>query len=150
MNPPDTLDDLINGAHLEAERQESEAATVDKRQHLANLPHSAQWFALPRPKGSLRNPYQKGSAFFNLTIRAHLEKADDALASFLARQAGTSTTPIDYAAQEKEEQRLAAAQAMVEQTEILRQRNQALREKQDQFRLSGGVNKPGSRNGLFL
>jgi hypothetical protein len=147
-NPINQLDQLIDHEHGAAVAAENDAMAIERRLRLvSNLP--AAWHALPRSHGQVKNPYERGP-FYSLSARAAVEAADPALASFLARKAGTSTTPIDYAAQEREEQRQAAAQRMIEETERLRQANEATRAGHDQARHANVVNKAGSRGGFYL
>jgi hypothetical protein len=148
MNTPSTIDDLINNSHLEAEKAEQDALAIERRLRLADLPLSDRWFSVQRQHGETRNPYS--GRHKNLSVRTHLERLDPQLASFLARAAGTSVAPIDYASREREEARQAAAQRMVEETERLRAQNDLTRQRHDQARHLGAVNKPGSRGQFQL
>jgi hypothetical protein len=148
-NQIDQLDQLIDHEHGAAVAAENDAMAIERRLRLvSNLP--AAWHALPRAHGQVRNPYIKGSPFYSLSARAAVEAADPALASFLARKAGTSTTPIDYAAREREEQRLAAAERMVAETQRLAALNAATRQQHDQARHMNLPNRPGSQGGFYL
>jgi hypothetical protein len=139
------LDALIDHEHGAAVKAEEDALAIERRLRLANLPHSAQWFSQSRAHGETRNPY--GGKFKNLTIRAGLEARDPALASFLARAAGTSVAPIDYAARERQAAREAAAERMVAETERLRTQNDAVRARQAAER---HANLPNRGGGAFF
>jgi hypothetical protein len=144
MNEP-TLDQLIETAHLDMERAEADAVAIEQRLKLADLPYSSQWFSQPRAMGTVRNPYAGKHA--NLTIRAHLEKSDKQLAAYLARQAGASVAAPDYAAQEAQEAREKSIQHLREETERLRQANEATRQRQAAER---HANLPNRGGGAFL
>jgi hypothetical protein len=132
MNTPSTIDELIDHEHAAAVKQEEDSLAIERRLRLADLPLSDKWFSVQRHHGEIRNPY--AGRHKNLTMRTHLERLDPQLASYLARLAGTTVAATDYAAREREEARQAAAQRMVEETERLRQQNEATRQRQDQAR----------------
>jgi ABC-type transport system substrate-binding protein len=149
MNEP-TLDQLIETAALDLEREEAEAVMIEKRLALASIPHSSQWMSLPRSRGTMRNPYQKGSKFDNLTVRVGLEARDSQLASYLARKANAELPAPDYKAQEAQASREAAAERMIAETKALAERNAAVRAAHDHARFQNLPNKPGSQGGFYL
>lgn len=142
---PNTLDDLVNDSYLQDQRDEAAAVAIEQRLRisLSDLPYSSQWFSQQRAMGTARNPYAGKHA--NMSIRAHVERRDPQLANWLAKSAGVGLPAPDYAAQEKEAQRQAAAERMIAETEILRQRNLETRAMHDAARHANLPNKPGSR-----
>lgn len=122
-----TIDDLIDQQHAEAERAEVDARRIEDR--IAAIPGCAAFARGKRGYACPPNPWAGGG---NMTVQALVHKHDPALAQYLAKLAGKATPAPDYAAQEAEERRHASIRAMEQQTEALRQRNTARRHHHEQ------------------
>lgn len=127
------IDHTIDHAHRQAEAMERDARQIDER--MAQLGVPADWLRRSRGMGELRNPY--GQKFGNLTVRGTLEKKDRSLAFWLAQREGASIRGVDYQAQQRAEQKAAAAARLQEETAALRARNEAVRKRQEHERTYG-------------
>lgn len=127
------IDHTIDHAHRQAEAMERDARQIDER--MARLGVPSDWINRSRGLGELRNPY--GNKFSNLTVRGILEQKDRSLAFWLAQREGASISGVDYQAQQRAEQKAAAAARLQEETAALRARNEAVRKRQEHERTYG-------------
>jgi hypothetical protein len=128
------FDTEIDKQHAEAQAAEDRAVAVIQRMH--RIPGLTSLVdRMPRKFGEPPNPYRAGSR--NLTIAGVLEKADPALAHYLATQAGTTITAPDYKAQAEAEARAAAAERIRQETERLAAENELKRRARESAALQG-------------
>ncbi|NBN87951.1 MAG: hypothetical protein EBV32_02530 [Proteobacteria bacterium] len=127
MNDLD-LDLRIDAEHKKAERAEEDARKIAARLRL--IPGASQIVGRKRGYGTLGalNPWADGHQ--NLSAQAAITRADTALAHYLARQAGKSLPAADDAALERERQRAESVARMQAETERMRSRNSAQRQRQ--------------------
>jgi hypothetical protein len=100
---------------------------------------------MPRRFGEPPNPYAAGSR--NLTVTGVLEKADPALAQYLAHQAGTSINAPDYAAKATAEAKAAEIERMRQSTERAAAENELRRRARDRAAMAGVSMLTGRRLG---
>lgn len=100
---------------------------------------------IPRRFGEAPNPYAAGSR--NLTVASFLEKADPALAHWLAAQAGTSINAPNYAAMAHAEAQAAEIERMRQATERATAHNELLRRARERAARAGVSELTGRRLG---
>jgi hypothetical protein len=123
-------------AHAAAiEQTEQQALQIDER--LKRLSGLSNYLGQSRGYGVIRNPWIEN----NITVQTQIAREDRELAVWMASKAGITLPPVDYAAQEAEQQRQAAIQRMQEQTLLLREQRIAQQEA-NQHRLIYGYAKP--------
>lgn len=137
------FDSEIDAQHRAAQDAEDRAVAVIQR--MRRIPGLTTLVdKMPRRFGEPPNPYRTGSR--NLTVAGLLEKADPALAHYLAMQAGTSVAAPDYAAKAEAEARAAEIKRMQEATERAAAENELLRRARERASLAG-INFLGRRYG---
>jgi hypothetical protein len=113
------LDTLIDKEHANAQRAEDDARAVIARLH--KVPGISGWLATAqkrRRNGEEPNPWREA----NLSAQALIQKADPALAHFLAGRAGQALHAPDYDRQEAERKRAESLHRMQTQTEEMKAR----------------------------
>lgn len=120
-----TLDDRIDKAHAALEQAEYEALQLIER--IARIPGTAGFLGRKRSYGVAPNPWS-GSG--NLSLQMTIQKADPALARYLAGLAGKAVAAPDYKAAQAQERAAANRESMQAETARLREKNQQLLQRQ--------------------
>lgn len=121
------LDSLIDSQHAAAEAAEAEAQAVIDR--LKAIPAAKPWLTSAlrnRKYGQTPSPWADG----NLSGQAALLQADRKLAGWLAAKSGHSLPAPDYDSQANQEKLYASIRSMESETARLREKNQALLQRQ--------------------
>jgi len=138
------FDSEIDAQHRQAQDAEDRAVAVMQR--MKAIPGLTTLVdKMPRRFGQAPNPYAANSR--NLTVTGVLEKADPALAQWLAQQAGTSISAPDYAAKAQAEAKAAEIERMRQATERAKADNQLMRRALDRAALAGINSLTGRRMG---
>ena len=115
------FDAEIDKQHAAAQAAEDRAvAVIERMRRIPGLTSLVD--KLPRKFGEAPNPYKSGSR--NLTVAGVLEKADPALAHYLAGLVGASLNAPDYTEIAALQQQAASADRLRQQTEHLAFQNQ--------------------------
>jgi hypothetical protein len=131
------LDTLIDQQHASAQRAEDDARAIIQRLH--KVPGISAWLATAqkrRRNGQEPNPWRED----NLSARALIERADPALAAFLAGRAGQAVSAPDYDRQEAEAKRQESIVRMQQQTEAMRARREAQQQQRQREAIYGKWN----------
>jgi len=138
------FDTEIDAQHRQAQDAEDRAVAVIQR--MKAIPGLTTLVdKLPRRFGEPPNPYVAGNR--NLTVSGVLEKADPALAQYLAKAAGTSINAPDYAAKAQAEAKAAEIERMRQATERAKAENELMRRAMDRAALAGINSLTGRRYG---
>jgi len=138
------LDTEIDRQHAEAQAAEERAVAIMQR--MKAIPGLTTLVdKLPRRFGEPPNPYVAGNR--NMTVSGVLEKADPALAQYLAKAAGTSINAPDYAAKAQAEAKAAEIERMRQATERAKAENELMRRAMDRAALAGINSLTGRRYG---
>jgi hypothetical protein len=128
------FDSEIDAQHRAVQAAEDRAVAVMQR--MKAIPGLTTLVdKMPRRFGEPPNPYAAGSR--NLTVTGVLEKADPALAQYLAHQAGTSINAPDYAAKAQAEAKAAEIERMRQTTERAAAENELRRRARERAALAG-------------